>query len=119
MAEGPREKSTISVRAVLMGAGVIAASVVTSLLAAGALLKISGGTPPPPAPGQPFTRAAGPSLETTPQQDLQRFRADEHRKLEGYRLIDEKAGVVHIPIERAMELLAEEHGGGLSERQQP
>src|SRR5689334_19130340 len=114
MAEGPRERSPISVRGVLIGAGAIFASVLVSVLAAGVLLKSSGGEPPAIV-GKPFSRVAGPALEATPQEDLRGFRAEERRKLEEYRLVDEKAGVVHIPIERAMAQLAEEHGAASGE----
>jgi hypothetical protein len=33
--------------------------------------------------------------------------------LEGYRWIDREAGVVGLPIERAMELVAQERGGSM------
>jgi hypothetical protein len=109
MADETHERSTVSVRAVLIGAAAIAAGVFVSLLVAWGLLDASGKPPMPPT-GQPFARVSGPPLAVTPRQDIERYRADEQRKLAGYRLVDEKAGVVHIPIERAMALLATEHG---------
>ena len=70
-------------------------------------------------PGGPFTRASGPPLEVTPRQALQRYRAEQRRKLEGYHLVDEKAGIVQIPIERAMALLAEEHAAEAASKRGP
>ena len=49
-----------------------------------------------------------PRLETTAALELRALRAEEERRLHGYGWIDRSAGVVHIPIERAMELVAKE-----------
>jgi hypothetical protein len=46
-----------------------------------------------------------PRLQTTPWQDLRQFRADERKQLDSYGWADQKAGIGHIPIERAKELL--------------
>jgi protein SCO1/2 len=48
-----------------------------------------------------------PRLQVGPPQDLAILRATERAHLEGYGWIDQEAGVVQIPVERAMELLAE------------
>jgi hypothetical protein len=58
----------------------------------------------------PLMRPAGepppePRLQTTPWQDLTRFRANEDRHLHSYGWIDEKAGVAHVPIDKAKALL--------------
>jgi hypothetical protein len=49
-----------------------------------------------------------PRLQEDPLADLAALRAREARQLEGYAWVDRAAGRVRIPIERAMELLAEE-----------
>lgn len=108
MAEELRERSTVHVRGVLIGAAAILASVLIAVLAARGLMSWFG-KPPPQIQGTPFTQAAGPPLEVNPQQDLESYRASERPKLERYRLVDEKGGVVQIPIDRAMALLADEH----------
>jgi hypothetical protein len=59
--------------------------------------------------GDPAQRFPAPRLQPDPVSDLNRFRAQEEERLDSYGWVDEKAGVVHIPIERAIELLAE-HG---------
>ena len=44
-------------------------------------------------------------LQTTAPLDLKRYRADQDKILAGYGWVDPQAGVVRIPVERAMELL--------------
>jgi hypothetical protein len=53
------------------------------------------GAPQPPPP---------PRLQTKPREDLKELRAAEEAVLHSYGWIDPAGGVVHIPIERAMEL---------------
>jgi hypothetical protein len=43
---------------------------------------------------------------------LSELRAEQGKRLEGYRWVDDKEGIVTIPIERAMELVVEESRGG-------
>lgn len=49
----------------------------------------------------------GPNLQTTPEKDLAAVRAAEETRLHSYGWIDQSQGVAHIPIERAIEILAE------------
>ena len=49
-----------------------------------------------------------PRLQTDPSEDFVRFRADEEKRLNSYYWIDQKKGIVHIPIEQAMKEIAEE-----------
>jgi hypothetical protein len=51
--------------------------------------------------------APPPVLQTNPMTDLRSLRAREDSTLETYGWIDRKAGVIRIPIERAIELTAE------------
>jgi hypothetical protein len=48
-----------------------------------------------------------PRLEVTPAIDLKKNRAAEEQELNSYGWIDRSAGVVRIPIDRAMELIAQ------------
>lgn len=52
-----------------------------------------------------------PRLQTHPEADLRRLRSEEEAVLDGYAWVDRAAGVARIPIERAMELVAEGRGG--------
>jgi hypothetical protein len=56
-----------------------------------------------------------PRLEVFPQQDLRQMRAAETAILHSYGWVDRQAGIVRIPIEHAIELLAER---GLSARRE-
>ena len=68
-----------------------------------------------PAPADQFTgarRSASavemknvPHLQLTPPEDLKKFRESEDAELSMYGWIDRTAGVVRIPIDRAMELV--------------
>ncbi len=62
-------------------------------------------------PASPFvnTRALPPQprLQVEPHEDLKRYRESEDKLLHDYGWIDQKAGVVRIPIDRAMDLLVE------------
>jgi hypothetical protein len=58
----------------------------------------------------PLLRPAGerppePTLQTTPWQDLAHFRANEERALHSFGWVDEKAGIAHVPVEKAKALL--------------
>jgi hypothetical protein len=64
---------------------------------------------PPPA-------SSAPALEAQPGQNLQPYLAAERRKLSTYRWVDRQAGVVAMPIDRAMDLIAEQ---GLPARPAP
>jgi hypothetical protein len=53
-----------------------------------------------------------PRLQTHPHEDIEKLRERERAQLEGYGWVDRDAGTVHIPIERAMSLLAQRRGEG-------
>lgn len=63
-------------------------------------------------------RPPGPRLQTDAEADLQKFRADEERRLNSYYWIDKKKGTVHIPIEKAMEKLATAGAPGFPKERQ-
>jgi len=58
-------------------------------------------------PGYPQTAFPNPKLEEDERGQLNGIRMDEEKTLYSYGWIDEKAGTVHIPIERAMDLLVQ------------
>ncbi len=62
-----------------------------------------------PAPAMATQRVIPPSprLQVTPSRDVERLRADEEKALSTYGWVDRNAGVVRIPIDRAMDLLVE------------
>jgi hypothetical protein len=48
-----------------------------------------------------------PRLQTTPELDLQAYLAAERQRVAGYGWVDEKAGLVHVPVDRAIDLVLE------------
>lgn len=65
--------------------------------------------PPPPPMGRqdPGRMPAEPRLQTTPVQDLAAVRQADQQLLTTYGWVDEQAGVVHIPIDVAMQIIAQ------------
>jgi hypothetical protein len=59
----------------------------------------------------------GPRLQTDAEGDLQKFRADEERRLNTYYWMDKQKGIVHIPIDQAMKKLAASGAPGFAKRQ--
>lgn len=57
-----------------------------------------------PAPAASF---GSPPLQTAASEDLGRFREEQAGKLHSYGWIDRRQGIIRIPIERAMALIAE------------
>ena len=59
------------------------------------------------APGYPQTAFPSPRLEEDERGQLNGIRMEEEKTLYSYGWVDEKAGTVRIPIERAMDLLVQ------------
>jgi hypothetical protein len=63
---------------------------------------------PPASPfaqGQPMPAPDVPRLQVTPREDLERSLGQQSHTLNSYAWVDQKSGVVRIPISRAMDLL--------------
>lgn len=90
--------------------------------AAAAFALLNGFRIPLPAT-RPVPAAEGSApiavLQSTPQEDLRAYRRAKAAALEGYRWVDRGAGVVQIPIERAMELLAAERAAPRPTQSEP
>jgi hypothetical protein len=69
----------------------------------------------PLAAGRPRPLPAPPRLQTYPFDDIKDLRVEQRRVLDKYEWVDRNTGVVRIPIERAMDLIAER---GLPHRQE-
>ena len=65
--------------------------------------------------GKPGIEPPPPRLQSSPAAELQELRAAEDALLSSYGWVNREAGVIHIPIERAMELIGQR---GLPSRQQ-
>jgi hypothetical protein len=120
---GPRyEVRDVTVwRIVLLGVGLVVvlvlalggSDVLVSLLAShdrgGSHPSASAVSPPPPKP----------VLQPDPHRDLVELRRSEDARLHSYQWIDRRTGVVRIPIDRAMDLVAAQGLGPSSEATHP
>lgn len=87
----------------LIGA-LIAAFIIIRIFAA----VLGGGTPGGATHvSAPHTDVPAPRLQANPAAELAELRDDEETRLHSYGWVDRQAGVIHMPIERAMELTLE------------
>ncbi len=97
------ERTDISPRGLLVGAAIVLGGIAVSLLAA---WLVASRVPAPytgPSRGEP-PKIEGARLQTSPHQDLQAFLREKNEQLHGTGRVDDTH--VHIPIERAMQILA-------------
>ena len=94
------EPDTPAVRVIATGAAVVAAMVAVAIGVAIGLGRI-GPHGPPTAPTTPNA-----ALQATPAADIAAYRREKEALLHGYGWVDRAQGIVHIPIEQAMALLA-------------
>ena len=102
-----RQARHVSSRAVITGAAVLLVAIVLAATLGGIYgrhLNPSGrlGVPTPTSP-----EAKLPLSESAPQSERARFDAEKQAVLEGWGWVDKRAGVAHIPVERAMALMIE------------
>ncbi len=64
--------------------------------------------PEPMALSNPRKEPPEPRLQLAPAMNLKQFRAGEEAVLHSYGWVDAEKGIVRIPVERAMELVAKE-----------
>jgi hypothetical protein len=59
-------------------------------------------------PPSAITKFPQPRLERNERTEIDDFRLEEEQRLSSYGWVDQEAGVVHIPIERAMQLIEQQ-----------
>ena len=106
------ERSDADTRGVWLTAGALLLGVVVVMLLMIALFNVLMEVHPMHrATDSPFVaeRASPPEprLQVNPAAELQRLREAEQSLLTTYGWVDQEAGIVRIPIERAMEIVAE------------
>ena len=104
------EPEGVSVGRILSIAGGLIAVIILSAAAIWGMLRLRGqpetslGQAAPPV--QPVN-IPPPRLQISPALDLENLLSRQRQQLNSYGWIDQKQGIVHIPIERAMELLVQ------------
>ena len=113
------ERRTMNVRLVLMTmAGLVVAGVLIHFFVAGLWTMLEKNSraadeskrpmlSSTPAPGEPQRLPPEPRLQADPVSDLHRMREAEDNVLQTYGWVDKNAGVVRIPVARALDLLAQ------------
>ena len=66
--------------------------------------------------GDPVLRFPAPQLQPDPVADLNKYREAVEQQLNSAGWVDQKAGIAHIPVERAIQMVAQR---GLPSRQTP
>jgi hypothetical protein len=103
------EDSDVSMGRLFAFAGGIVALIALGVLGSAVVFHFFVRHQPLGPPASPFedvrTVPPEPRLQTTAPLDLQRYHADQEKILEGYGWVDPQAGIVRIPVERAMDLL--------------
>ena len=116
------ETRDANIRSLLIFAAVLTGVIILTMWGMARVFHYFGATQSLGPPASPFAEARTlppqPRLQVEPRIDLEKLRAGEDSALESYGWVDQKSGVVHIPIERAMDIVAEKglpvraEGGG-------
>jgi len=97
------DPDTPSLRTLALAAGGVVAMIALALAAALGIVKTGPSVSSiPRAPGD----GAAPRLQAVPEADIVAYRREKEALLHGYAWVDRSHGIVRIPIERAMALLA-------------
>lgn len=117
---GGYEKTDATLRPIVVLAVILSVIVVVGLIAIGGLTVLVNGQlartqPPVPSMFNPNQTPPEPRLQVLPRDSWQQMLAQDTKRLNSYGWVDQNGGVVHIPIDRAMELLLQR---GLPVRQQ-
>jgi hypothetical protein len=112
------ERSDVDIRAIVVFAVALLVAAIVIHVALYWLLEFYRGETPPPEQVVTAPRAEQippPRLQISPRAEMAEMRAAQEKELTTYGWLDEQKKTVRIPIERAMELLAER---GLAARKQ-
>jgi hypothetical protein len=103
------EPDAINYRTILVGAGVLAATVI--VIAVGLHLILTRAVIPGHAEvaARPAQIPPTPRLQSHPQTDLAKFRAEKQALLSGYAWTDAQHDYARIPIRRAMQIYVQQH----------
>jgi hypothetical protein len=103
------EDSDVSVGRLFAFAAGVVALIVLGVLGSAAVFHFFVRHQPLGPPASPFedvrTLPPEPRLQTTAPLDLKDYRAGQDKILKGYAWVDSHAGIVRIPVDRAMDLL--------------
>lgn len=106
------ETRDADIRSLAIFAAVLAGMVLLVMFGMARMFYYFGETQSLGPPASPFAEARTlppqPRLQVEPRLDLDRLHAGEEAQLHSYGWVDRNAGVVRIPIERAMDIVAQQ-----------
>lgn len=99
------ERQDVTVRGIAIAAAIVIVTFAAAMLLTGLVLRLGEGgqAERPLQPQAPAIPA--PRLQEQPQQDLQAFKTARNVRLTSYGWVDRRAGIAHIPIDRAMRIV--------------
>lgn len=98
----------IALFGIVLTAVIVGTTVLTSLLIDFKTAERSRQEAPTPRLAQERELASAPRLQVDANKDLRQMRAGEETVLNSYGWVDKQSGVVRIPIQKAMEILAKQ-----------
>jgi hypothetical protein len=104
------ERSDFNPAAVVLFGAVLAATIAAVVALSFFFMRFAAQREPSPQAAARERAAVAPRLQVQGFNELREMREAENRVLNSYAWIDRKAGIVQIPVERAMEILAEKEG---------
>ncbi len=110
---GPgHERSDLKPRSILLFGIVLSVTVLVCLAIANWMFNyfaaVQRQSSPPLSPLAKQEAPPGPHLQAQAPEDLRKFRAEEEATLNSYGWVNQQAGIVRIPIDRAMQLLMQQ-----------
>ncbi len=103
------EDSSVNVKQLFVLAMGVVAMVLAGVLISAEVFRVFEKLTPMGPTASPFEDVRevpqGLRLQTKAPQDLKDYRKDQEKILSGYGWVDQKSGIVRIPVDRAMELL--------------
>ncbi len=103
------EDSEVSLGRLFAFAAGVAGLVIFGVVASAVVFRFFVRHQPLGPPASPFENVRelppAPRLQTEAPQDLRHYRAEQDRILESYGWVDQKANIVRIPVDRAMDIL--------------
>lgn len=108
MAEPQHESQEPDLRGVLVAGAVVSSAIVLAVVVGLGLVALFSGFERPLARAQ-HNPMPQPRLQPHPLLDREHYEEEQRARLSGYQWVDRSAGIVRIPIDRAMQILAGQH----------
>ncbi|MGH8198877.1 MAG: hypothetical protein ACREVO_00680 [Steroidobacteraceae bacterium] len=109
MAEQRHESQEPDVRGLMIAGLILSAAIALAIGIGLGLMALFGGFERPHERAEHGSMPE-PHLQPHPLADRQRYDAQQHARMSGYQWVDRRAGIVRIPIDRALQILVQRGG---------